>query len=172
MHSLLYCHFSQTVVSDCGLVLIPTSGKASELRNGCIATRDGRWWVIVQGSWGRDVVDPEQVRIKMVSNCADCLTARARSRSGREMGEGKHSQAQQAVRSASFASISFSLTFRRSCTVGTYGTLYTFDSMIENAKQGGSSGVYGDYLPRLRAAKKIYDHKNIFRLNHNILPAQ
>lgn len=55
---------------------------------------------------------------------------------------------------------------------GGYGTLHTdhFDEVKEDQKN--TTSFYGEFLPKLQQLKKKYDPKNVFCVNHNILPAK
>jgi FAD/FMN-containing dehydrogenase len=56
-------------------------------------------------------------------------------------------------------------------SLGKYGALPGIQLDDESTEEDAPS-MYGDHLPKLRAIKKKYDPRNLFKSNHNITPAK
>lgn len=134
----------------CAIIVLPLGGQMSVPAPTATANphRHYKCWVLISGSWLPNA--GEEVRNK----CIDWV---------RKVKKAMHP-------------------FSEGASYGVLGEVVTHDDTVPQVMtlhdEGGAVGcfigkrnIFGDNLPRLQHAKKVYDPQNLFRINDNILPA-
>lgn len=141
--TLLEC-YNEMPSSDSSIVILLIGGKSGRVAPDAtaVAMRGAKYWVIVQGIWGRSgaAATPEQ-RAAIVA-----WVRKSYERLSRLAGAvGKY---------------------------GSLPDPFDPDEPSAGSGPEDKLTMYGDNLPRLRNVKKKYDPRNVFCVNANILPAK